>query len=380
MHFNFNFSTGQILWTLTFAALLVLLVVLLGRDRVRRFPWFTASILVMTLDLLANRLLLGKLPRITISTIVIVLGNIEMLVGLLVLVELARKTFKGAGRRNLAIGTAALAVVGGAVLTFWKPWLPWRDLVANPRVAVLNVMLVIAAPRDTLLVARGLGKGNLLVCCLTLGLAIAIVVFGRRFHAGWRSHKQQIMIGLSGIAISWLTVQAAWQIVATTVQIHSRAQYEQIVAFSDKLIDANRTVYIAALVWWIVCLWIDEPGATPAFVSAETVPAADAQTPLSSDADARQEPVTPPLEIEAVQERKNQPMRIPAFLILGLGIILGIWSWTDYSRTEAVRTTGTYPQQQLDSMRNSEIIDGCAAVAAVACVVGAGILFTRKRT
>ena len=47
MHFNFDFSTGQILWTLTFAALLVLLVVLLGRDRARRFPWFTASMVMM---------------------------------------------------------------------------------------------------------------------------------------------------------------------------------------------------------------------------------------------------------------------------------------------------------------------------------------------
>ena len=47
MHFNFDFSATQILWTLTFAALLVLLVVLLGRDRARRFPWFTASIVMM---------------------------------------------------------------------------------------------------------------------------------------------------------------------------------------------------------------------------------------------------------------------------------------------------------------------------------------------
>jgi len=30
MHFNFGFTAVQILWTLTFAALLVLLVVLLG--------------------------------------------------------------------------------------------------------------------------------------------------------------------------------------------------------------------------------------------------------------------------------------------------------------------------------------------------------------
>jgi hypothetical protein len=85
-------------------------------------------------------------------------------------------------------------------------------------------------------------------------------------------------------------------------------------------------------------------------------------------------------EFDAVEERKNRSMKVPAFLILGLGIILGIWSWTDYSRTEAVRTTGTYPQEQLDAMRTSETVDGCVGVAAVACLVGTGILLTRKQT
>ena len=42
MHFDFHFTAISVLWTLTFAALLVLLVVLMGRDRARRFPWFTA--------------------------------------------------------------------------------------------------------------------------------------------------------------------------------------------------------------------------------------------------------------------------------------------------------------------------------------------------
>jgi hypothetical protein len=56
MHFS-GFNTVQILWTLTFAALLVLLVVLLGRDRARRFPWFTASMVLTALRLLASRML-----------------------------------------------------------------------------------------------------------------------------------------------------------------------------------------------------------------------------------------------------------------------------------------------------------------------------------
>jgi hypothetical protein len=264
MHFNFDFSAAQILWTLTFAALLVLLVVLLGRDRVRRFPWFTTSVFLAALDLLAKRMLVGRLPSLTMNAVMIVLANVELLAGLLVLVELARKAFPGAKRKSWIIVSAALLVLGGAVLVFWKPWVPWQRLVAIREVAVWNVMLVVAAPRDTLPVGAGLGKGNLLLSFLTVGLVLLIVVFGRRFHAGWRSHAQQIALGLAGSAISWLSVQGAWQFIATSVQIHTRAQYDHILGLGDKLVNANRTVFLAALIWWIACLWIDEPGAASA--------------------------------------------------------------------------------------------------------------------
>src|SRR5271169_4627917 len=80
MHFNFDFSTGQILWTLTFAALLVLLVVLLGRDRARRFKWFTASMVLMALRMLASRLLLGRMAPIVSSEIFLVLADLSAII------------------------------------------------------------------------------------------------------------------------------------------------------------------------------------------------------------------------------------------------------------------------------------------------------------
>jgi len=54
-------------------------------------------------------------------------------------------------------------------------------------------------------------------------------------------------------------VQGMWQIIVRTVQIHTRAQYEHLHGLSDNLVNVNRTVYLAALVWWIACLWFDEP-------------------------------------------------------------------------------------------------------------------------
>ena len=69
MHFNFHFSAAEILWTLTFAAMLVLLVVLLGRDRIRRFPIFTSSIVLVGLNMLADKLLTHRLAPL-VSTAV----------------------------------------------------------------------------------------------------------------------------------------------------------------------------------------------------------------------------------------------------------------------------------------------------------------------
>ena len=95
MHF-LGFTIVQILWTLTFAALLVLLVVLLGRDRARRFPWFTASMVLTALRLLSSRMLYGRLAPITMSQIFLTLALIEALLCLLVAVEIARRAFSGA--------------------------------------------------------------------------------------------------------------------------------------------------------------------------------------------------------------------------------------------------------------------------------------------
>ncbi len=69
MHLNFHFTAIQTLWTVTFAALLTLLVVLLGRDRARRFPWFTASVTMVALGLLTSRLLYGRMAQIPMATV-----------------------------------------------------------------------------------------------------------------------------------------------------------------------------------------------------------------------------------------------------------------------------------------------------------------------
>jgi len=264
MHFNFAFTAVQVLWTLTFAAHLVLLVVLLGRDRAGRFPWFTTSIVLVALRLLTSRLLYGRLPAMTMSSIFIALADLSAVVGLLVVVEMARRSFGSASKRAWAAWWVVMVLAGVAVLAGWGPWPSWKSIRPDTLLSVLGLMQLIAQ------------KTGLLVDVLTIGLGLLVLLFGRRYGAGWRSHAQQIVIGLSTASLSQLSVQVIWDRIVRTVPIpHSQAEYEHIVGLREKLFNGNNAVYIAVLIWWIVCLWLNEPGAAQQVDASAT--AADAE-------------------------------------------------------------------------------------------------------
>ena len=250
MHFNFAFTTVQILWTLTFAAELVLLVVLLGRDRARLYPWFTASIVLVALR--HNRLLYRRHGASPYNAILITMGLLAAIVGLMVLVELARKAFGGVRRLTAVVWTLVLLALGGGVLAVWGAWPSWKTLTADSSLAALAIMQLAAQ------------KGSMLADVLTVELGLLVIVFGRRFAAGWRTHTQQIVIGLSTASLGQLAVQGIWQLIALKAVPHSQGDIQRIIGLREKLFNGNGVLYAAVVVWWIVCLWIDEPGTAAA--------------------------------------------------------------------------------------------------------------------
>jgi len=54
-----------------------------------------------------------------------------------------------------------------------------------------------------------------------------------------------------------------------------------VLALGARLVNANKAVYVAVLVWWIVWLWLDEPG-----TKTEAVNAAPERVYLESPASA----------------------------------------------------------------------------------------------
>ena len=260
MHFNFDFSAEQVLWTLTFAALLVLLVVLLGRDRARRFPWFTASMSMMALLLLTEQLLLGRLPRITGAEIYWVLSILDVAISLLVLVELARRSFRGMGKLGWIIGAVVMLAIGVTVMVMWGPWPAWKTLTGTSELALLRMIQL------------AVDKGSLLSSVLTIELGLLITLLGRRFGAGWHSHAQRIAIGLSTVSLGQLTLLGTLRAIGTHTHFHSRAEYDHVMDMRENLIHGNNLLFLCVIAWWIGCLWIDEPGTVSA-AEAEPEPA-----------------------------------------------------------------------------------------------------------
>jgi len=271
MHPNFAFTATQILWTLTFAAQLVLLVVLLGRDRISRYPLFSASIVLFALRLLTEVLLAGRLPQMTLRTVFISLAALAALLSLAVVVEIARRAFAGAARRVWVGWTLAAVAVAGGVLAFWGPWPARAELAVDSPLALLRMVQFVAQ------------KIDMLVDVLTIELGLLVLAAGRKYRAGWRSHTQAITVGLSTIAVAWLSVQGIWQVIARTVHPLTREDYERVINLGNKLVNANKVVYIAVLVWWILWLWFDEPKAAEATSETPAEEAAEGQTAVLTE-------------------------------------------------------------------------------------------------
>jgi hypothetical protein len=235
-----------------------LLVVLLGRDRARRYPWFTASIALFALQLMAEVLLSGRMAMLPLQVILLTLADFGAIFALLVVVEVARRAFAGAQCSLWIVNTVGLLVVAGFGMVLWGPWPTGKDLALDSTLSRLHLMQLAAL------------KGNTLVNLLTIELGLLVILFGRHFKASWRSHTQMISIGLSTAAIAWLAMQAVVQSIVRTAHPQNRAEYERVLDLIAKLLNANKLVYLAALVWWIVWLWLDEPGAAAKAAGAAT--------------------------------------------------------------------------------------------------------------
>jgi hypothetical protein len=268
MHLN----TEQILWALVLAAHLILLIVLLGRELIRRFPWFTAAITLSSVQLIADHLLHGKLTSLAFYWQSYTATLLADILGILVLIELLRHVFYNCkcepGRKaNIILNskgwlgwTLVTASIAAGAVWQWGPWPAWTALNADPK--QLPILLVVLSAM----------KGQLFLAILTVEVGLLMRIFGKRFGSGWKSPDQQIMLGLSTYALGFLAVQVTTDIIKRTVHLTSRDQYEHIVRLFANLDNSRFALWFLVIVWWTVWLWRITPPGSASQLAAEESP------------------------------------------------------------------------------------------------------------
>ena len=257
-----HFSIEQVLWAILLAAHLTLLIVLMGRERAARFRWFTAYIALSAIALIANHLLHGKLTTIAFYWQNYTLLGLQAIIALFMLGELTKQTFSTCkssvtAKPNLYIGWATILVALSAVAVWqWGPWPTLQALKADPQQLRLLIVILIGM------------KGQLGTMILIVLVALIMRIAGPRFGSGWRSHPQQIALGLSTSALAFLAVQATNDILSHKIHPKTREEYQHAVRLITHLENGRTVVWIIALVWIIYWVWRDEPGSGAQSASA----------------------------------------------------------------------------------------------------------------
>lgn len=283
------FTPIQVIWTLIFASQLVLLVVLIGRERHRRFPWFTASIVLSALRLLTAELLYERLPMISYNAISLSLACISVGVSLAVLVELDLMILTG--RSRWVAGLAAL-LTGGIAVALWGPWPSWELINIHTQIGVLRAMQVAAV------------KGESLAAIVALALGLAILIYqvyprkravptgGSGGCIGWSSRPARILLGITTYSVALIATMAVRQLIALAANSHplTHSEFERIQELLERLANVPYTALIPVQIWWIYSMWIEKPNlgepgvstaelGTPTDESALSIPDAPSAPP-----------------------------------------------------------------------------------------------------
>ena len=275
MHSFFN--GNQIFWTLTFAAQLTLLVVLLGRERLRRFPFFTASIALYALRLLAEAMLTDRLQAIPYRVMVVLFALLTPVLGLLVAVELARRAFPGAGAKRWLRAAPPVVILAAAFALLWGQWPVFGGFNWMNPFAVLSLAQFVAQKLD------------LFFDALVVETALLIIILGAPFGAGWRSHVRRLALGMSLPALCWLGIQILWRGLTLRFRPRTQQEYEHLLGLGSALLNLQKTIYLAALLWWIYSLWRDET--TTAALAPELEPESSPVESALTESDATEKSV-----------------------------------------------------------------------------------------
>lgn len=220
-------NLDKVLWAAGFLGHAALLLILVLRQRVRSYPFFSAYIffqIVSTAVLFADYRLLGARAYATLYWSGALLDFCLLSA---VLVEVALHLLRPARRwipDSLRAMTwlSALGIALALVLTFW----------VHP--------LHVHSPKEWQL------RANLFTSIVTCELFTVILLTSQRFGVYWRSHLMGLGAGLTVWALMCFAVEG----------MHA---YWGSTAHFEALENARKFAYLSTLVFWIVTFWRAEP-------------------------------------------------------------------------------------------------------------------------
>ena len=101
-------------------------------------------------------------------------------------------------------------------------------------------------------------KGDFFNAALEVELFALVVIAGRRFKTGWRSHAQRILAGIATSGAALMIARAIWEAKARNMP-RTQEGYNHMLDLQSHLLNATSMIQLLVMIWWIVCLWIDEP-------------------------------------------------------------------------------------------------------------------------
>jgi len=250
MNITLPFNQLQIIWTLLFASQLVLLVVLIGRERTQRFWWFTASIAVSAVRELINLLLTGRISQVAFSAIYHFMAILAVLLTVFALVEITRNLFTASSLRTWTLLVASISFVSALCLYLLIPWSAQGNLDFHTQLGMLSVLHLVAI------------CGQITAAIAAVVIGVAALFFAPRTKGFWSSHALKILAGFTTYSLVLISELVIGQWISTLAHATNLAfgDYERTNAILERLLNLPYIAMIIVQIWWIYSLWQDEGG------------------------------------------------------------------------------------------------------------------------
>jgi hypothetical protein len=228
------------IWMAGLVAHLLLLLILLVRGRIARYPIFTALIVFYIVrSVLPEMSFTHTLSQTAYLWLFWSFEIGDVLLRALVLGEVIWHAFRGTQVQPVrVVAWSAVAVAASAALA------------------------VLAGPMQSILVWSIFAKGNVAVAILSL-ITLAVLIFTRpRTGLAWRSHEFAIGNGLAFYALVFLVLQGMRMWGGGAASPHASGQH---VSMLRLWMQASAAVaYLLVVFYWLVAMWFDDRPRPPA--------------------------------------------------------------------------------------------------------------------